>query len=80
MQGGGEIGAGVFLCLKGEGMRAGEDPGSQSTRPSSEMGQQKVREDSTKSWEVRRWLAAVGGGNGCALTHQASVNPRACQG
>lgn len=33
MQGGGEIGAGVFLCLKGEGMRAGEDRGSQGTRP-----------------------------------------------
>lgn len=56
VQGGGEIMGvgGLLLCLKGGGRRAGEGLGSQGTGLSCEMGQQKVREDSTQSWEVRR--------------------------
>lgn len=53
--------------MKGRGLRAGED--GRACGLSCEMGQQKVREDSTKSWEMRRWPAGVGGGNGYGLTH-----------
>lgn len=48
-------------------MRAGED--RRACGLSCEMGQQKVRGDSMKFWEVRRWLAVVGRGNGCGFTH-----------
>lgn len=54
--------------LKGGGMRAGENLVHRARGLRCETGQQKVREDSTKSWEMRRWPAVVGEGNGCTLT------------
>lgn len=77
-----EVGRGSSLSggLKDGGMRAGGDLDSQGRALRCGRGQQNVRGDSSESWAVRRWPAAVGGGNVCALTRQSAADLRACQG